>query len=245
MTITRDHPWVGDPQEHPVVVGIEPGQDPRVLDRAREFAQRLGTGMLCVWVDPVHLMAATPAGGTPLPDASARADAEAAAAARQGSAGRASRTAGSAGGTAGSTDVASGAANSAPGSTASTSGTDAGQAEPAEGLAPEAPIAHSSLRTSTDEQPVPTDTEALLIADLRRHLQGREVAWRFVYTAGEAPRGLARVAREYQAPTVVVGSRRPGPGGWMNEMFGGSVAGHLSHTQETPVLVVPLSERRH
>src|SRR5690625_7390332 len=52
MTITRDHPWVGEPKEHPVVVGIEAGQDPHVLDRAREFAERLGPGGPCVWVDP-------------------------------------------------------------------------------------------------------------------------------------------------------------------------------------------------
>src|SRR5699024_10806993 len=220
MTITRDHPWVGDPQEHPVVVGIEPGQDPRVLDRAREFAERLSTGMLCVWVDPVHLMAATPAGGVPLADPPDDGDHDA--------------------------DGASG--DTAPGRTAAGGGTTSDpHATDNDRLAPDAVRSGATAvrAPSSGQHQVPTDTEALLMADLRRHLEGREVSWRFVYTAGEAPRGLARVAREYQAPAVVVGSRRPGPGGWMNEMFGGSVAGHLSHTQETPVLVVPLSPRRH
>ena len=228
MTITRDHPWVGNPQDRPVVVGIEPGQDPRVLDRGREFAERLGTGMLCVWVDPVHLVAATPVDGTPLAD----------------SAGRASAAL--------DREPATRAVTAAEGTgepaerSREASATDGSDSPETDLLARDAPAGHAAVRApSSGVHQIPTDTEALLIADLRRHLEGRDVSWRFVYTAGEAPRGLARVAREYQAPAVVVGSRRPGPGGWMNEMFGGSVAGHLSHTQETPVLVVPLSERRH
>lgn len=236
MTITRDHPWVGDPQENPVVVGIEPGQDPRVLDRAREFAERLSTGMLCVWVDPVHLMAATPAGGVPLADPPDDA------------AGGYAGAPGAAGAAAGSDDTNSAPGGTAAGRPAATGGTTSDPHATDEArLAPEAVRSGSTAvrAPSSGQHQVPTDTEALLMADLRRHLDGREVSWRFVYTAGEAPRGLARVAREYQAPAVVVGSRRPGPGGWMNEMFGGSVAGHLSHTQETPVLVVPLSPRRH
>src|SRR5699024_9680541 len=64
MTITRDHPWVGEPKEHPVVVGIEAGQDPHVLDRAREFAERFGTGVLCVWVDPGHLVVSAEMAGS-------------------------------------------------------------------------------------------------------------------------------------------------------------------------------------
>lgn len=168
MTITRDHPWVGEPQENPVVVGIEPGQDPRVLDRARSFAQRLGTGLLCVWVDPGHVVVSAEMAGS----------------------------------------VAT---------------------------VPAAPDA-------ADDDP--SEVESELIEYVQQHLQGREVSWRFVYTAGEVARGLARVGREYQAPVLVVGSRKPGFAGWMNEMIGGSVGGHLAHTQEIPVLVVPLSHQR-
>ena len=168
MTITRDHPWVGEPKERPVVVGIEPGQDPHVLDRAREFAEQLGTGVLCVWVDPGHLVVSTEMAGS----------------------------------------VAT------------------------------VPV------DPDDADDDPTEVEDALIEFVQQHLQGRELSWRFVYTAGEVARGLGRVAREYQAPMIVVGSRRPGFAGWMHELIGGSVGGHLAHTQDTPVLVVPLSGRR-
>src|SRR5699024_9144392 len=106
MTITRDHPWVGEPQQNPVVLGIEPGQDPRVLDRAREFALRLGTGLLCVWVDPGQLVVSE----------------------------------------------MSGALNTVP-------------------LDPD----------SADGDP--TEAEDALIAHITERLHGRDVAWRFVYTA--------------------------------------------------------------
>lgn len=167
MTITRDHPWVGEPQDHPLVVGIEADQDPRVLDRSRELAEKLGTGMLCVWVDPGHVVAAAEMAGA---------------------------------------------------------GT--------------VPVAPDQGTTDT------TEVESALIAHVQRHLAGREVPWRFVYTAGDVARGLSRVAREYQAPMMVVGSRRPGFAGWMNELIGGSVGGHLAHTQDIPVLVVPLPSAR-
>ena len=52
---------------------------------------------------------------------------------------------------------------------------------------------------------------------------------------------LARVARESGATLIVIGSRRPGIGGWMNHLIGGSTAGHLAHTQPLPVTIVPLS----
>ena len=166
MTITRDHPWVGEPQENPLVVGIEADQDPRVLDRARELAEKLDTGMLCVWVDPGHVVAAAEMAGA--------------------------------------------------------------------GTVPVAPD-----RAEADT----TEVESTLIEHVHRQLTGRAVSWRFVYTAGEVARGLSLVAREYQAPMMVVGSRRPGFAGWMNELIGGSVGGHLAHTQDIPVLVVPLPAR--
>jgi nucleotide-binding universal stress UspA family protein len=72
---------------------------------------------------------------------------------------------------------------------------------------------------------------------------GRPV-WRFVYSAGEIATELAAVSGQYAAAYVVVGSRRPGLTGWMNEAIGGSVAGRLAHTQSHPVVVVPLAPTR-
>lgn len=83
--------------------------------------------------------------------------------------------------------------------------------------------------------------ETALAAELERSLEGADVAWRFVYTVGEASRALARVAAGSGAVLLVIGSRRPGLGGWMNHLIGGSTAGHLAHTQSLPVTIVPQS----
>jgi nucleotide-binding universal stress UspA family protein len=40
-----------------VLVGIEPGQSPRVVDEAAALAGSLHAGLVCVWVDPAHLVA--------------------------------------------------------------------------------------------------------------------------------------------------------------------------------------------
>ena len=83
--------------------------------------------------------------------------------------------------------------------------------------------------------------EAAVASEVARHLEGVDLAWRFVYTVGEASRELARVGRETGATMIVVGGRRPGLGGWMNHLVGGSTAGRLAHTQPLPVTIVPLT----
>lgn len=77
-----------------------------------------------------------------------------------------------------------------------------------------------------------------------RHLAADGPTWRFVYAAGDVAHELAAVMAQHTTTYVVVGSRRPGLAGWMNEAIGGSVAGRLAHTQAVPVLVVPLSGER-
>ncbi|WP_421742938.1 universal stress protein [Cellulomonas sp.] len=81
--------------------------------------------------------------------------------------------------------------------------------------------------------------EVELAAEVERVLEGSDVPWRFVYTVGEASRELARLGQESGAAMIVIGSRRPGLGGWMNHLIGGSTAGHLAHTQPLPVTIVP------
>ena len=81
--------------------------------------------------------------------------------------------------------------------------------------------------------------ETAMAQEVARNLGDADVPWRFVYTVGEASRALARVARESGAAMIVIGSRRPGLGGWMNHLIGGSTAGHLAHTQQLPVTIVP------
>ena len=87
--------------------------------------------------------------------------------------------------------------------------------------------------------------ETALSEQLAADLGGVEVPWRFVYTVGEASRALARVAQEAGAVLIVIGSRRPGIGGWMNHLIGGSTAGRLAHTQPVPVTIVPLAVEEH
>ncbi|UFU06003.1 universal stress protein [Ruania halotolerans] len=167
MTAFSTRPWVGIPAERPIVVGVEPGQDPRVLHRAGEVAGIYGTGVVATWVDPTHVLVTSELSGVPA-------------------------------------------------------------------LAPVDPDAtNGDDITTLDEQ---------VHALVRGELTPSGVPWRFVRGSGEVARGLAEAAREYRAPMIVVGARRPGFSGWMNEVIGGSVAGHLVHTQEVPVLVVPLGQ---
>jgi nucleotide-binding universal stress UspA family protein len=81
--------------------------------------------------------------------------------------------------------------------------------------------------------------ETAMAAEVARNLQDEEIAWKFVYTVGEAAHALGRVAASTGAVLIVIGSRRPGVGGWMNHLVGGSTAGRLVHTQPVPVTIVP------
>lgn len=87
------------------------------------------------------------------------------------------------------------------------------------------------------------EVERSVAVEVERNLEGSDVPWRFVYTVGEASRELGRVAGDAGAAMIVVGSRRPGLGGWMNHLIGGSTAGHLAHTQPLPVTIVPQEHR--
>jgi nucleotide-binding universal stress UspA family protein len=81
--------------------------------------------------------------------------------------------------------------------------------------------------------------ESELVARLETELSGWRGPWRFVYAVGEVAHVLGATGDAYDAPFIAVGTRRPGFGGWMNEFIGGSVAGHLAHTQSRPVLMIP------
>lgn len=76
-------------------------------------------------------------------------------------------------------------------------------------------------------------------------LQGTTVPWRVESTVGDIASGLTEIATDWDAELIVVGSRRPGFSGWMNEVIGGSIAGHLVHTQARPVLIVPCIKESH
>lgn len=90
----------------------------------------------------------------------------------------------------------------------------------------------------------PTTTEVDLVALLHSLMDDQPVSWRFVYRAGQTAHGLNDAAEELSALAIMVGTRRPGFAGWMNEAIGGSVAGHLAHTQDRPVVVIPAHPSR-
>ena len=57
MTRSLPRPWSGPAPTRPVLVGVEPSQSDRVVAEAADLARSLGTGLVCVWVDPAHLVA--------------------------------------------------------------------------------------------------------------------------------------------------------------------------------------------
>lgn len=75
-------------------------------------------------------------------------------------------------------------------------------------------------------------------------LAGVDVPWRLEQTVGDIASGLTEVAQDWDALMIAIGGRRPGFTGWMNEVIGGSIAGHLVHTQHRPVLVIPGNKDR-
>ncbi|WP_372593480.1 universal stress protein [Actinotalea sp.] len=88
-----------------------------------------------------------------------------------------------------------------------------------------------------DGDEVPGEVELTEALDVQ--LGSHPGPWRFEYAVGDVAAGLAAAAVEHDAWMIVVGARRPGLAGWMNQMVGGSLAGHLSHTQPVPVVIVP------
>ncbi|WP_154795983.1 universal stress protein [Occultella kanbiaonis] len=166
--MSASRPWPGPAPEAPLVLGVEPDQDRHLVVRAARVAARMGTGVVCTWVDPTHVPAAESVVGI-------------------------------------------------------------------DGTIPTAPLDPDRVDDDTDAE----EPSAILVARLAEVLDPLHVPWCFAYRVGEATRGLTAEARERDAAMIVVGARRPGFGGWMNEMIGGSVAGRLAHTQAVPVLVLP------
>lgn len=166
--MSASRPWPGPAPESPLVLGVEPDQDRHLVVRAARIAARMGTGIVCTWVDTTHVRAAESVVGI-------------------------------------------------------------------DGTIPTAPLDPDSVDEGTDA----AELAGILVARLAEVLDPLHVAWCFSYRVGEATRGLTAEARERDAAMIVVGARRPGFGGWMNEMIGGSVAGRLAHTQAVPVLVLP------
>jgi nucleotide-binding universal stress UspA family protein len=82
-----------------------------------------------------------------------------------------------------------------------------------------------------------------LKATIAHQLAGRDVEWSIVPLAGEPARALAREAGDIGASMIVVGTREHKLTAALKELTSGSVARHLFHRQDLPVLVVPVNPR--
>jgi len=71
-------------------------------------------------------------------------------------------------------------------------------------------------------------------------LEGSGIRWSTREVSGEPALALGQLADELGASLIVVGTRRPGVRGGLQEFFTGSMAANLAHRQHRPVVVVPV-----
>jgi nucleotide-binding universal stress UspA family protein len=83
-----------------------------------------------------------------------------------------------------------------------------------------------------------------LYHSLRDELWSAGVNWRFAALSGEPAHALAAYAEQIGASALVVGTREHGIAHRFEERIAGSVAVHLAHRQDRPVVVVPLGRHR-
>ena len=91
------------------------------------------------------------------------------------------------------------------------------------------------VRTGHDAELVDAELEA----QLAQVLAGSTVAWSIRLLAGDITAALGHLATTVDAAMIVVGSHERSFGGGVQEFFNRSVAVHLAHRQDRPVVVVP------
>ena len=102
---------------------------------------------------------------------------------------------------------------------------------------------------SIEALPIDTDAPELTSRPFDAELAGRirtvaepaGVNVEFRQLAGDIAHALGRLAEAVQAEMIVVGTRRRGVWSGLQEFFSGSVAAHLAHRQQLPVVVIPLA----
>ena len=81
------------------------------------------------------------------------------------------------------------------------------------------------------------DTE--LVADLTQTLTGSGVTWTTRFLAGDVAVALGHLANTVDAAMIVVGTHERSFSASVQEFFNHSVAVHLAHRQQRPVVVIP------
>lgn len=89
-----------------------------------------------------------------------------------------------------------------------------------------------------DLQQEPFDRQ--LLREITEALAEAGIPWSVRALAGSPADALAHLSATLPATMIVVGSRRPGLRGGLQEFVSGSVAAHLAHRQSLPVVVIPL-----
>ena len=83
------------------------------------------------------------------------------------------------------------------------------------------------------------DEDSELVADLAETLAGTGVTWTTRFLAGDVAVALGHLANTVDAAMIVVGTHERSFSGSVQEFFNHSVAVHLAHRQQRPVVVVP------
>ncbi|WP_334170601.1 universal stress protein [Sinomonas sp.] len=84
-----------------------------------------------------------------------------------------------------------------------------------------------------------------LFHGLRDELEGSGLEWHFAAVSGEPAKAIGAYAEQMEASFIVVGTRERGIATRFEELVGGSIATHLAHGQNRPVVVVPLAHHAH
>ncbi len=90
-----------------------------------------------------------------------------------------------------------------------------------------------------DAESVAEQLKAVVAAEL----DGGGLRWSFQVLEGDPARALGRLAETLDAGMIVVGTRERSLAARLEELLIGSVAAHLTHRQDRPVLVVPVDLR--
>lgn len=101
-----------------------------------------------------------------------------------------------------------------------------------------------SAAIDPDEMDDAESVATALSAHIALALESFELGWRFVRLAGEPAHALAQLADSVGAGMIVVGTREPGVVPKLGELLTGSMAAHLTHRQNRPVVVIPLARGR-
>jgi len=119
---------------------------------------------------------------------------------------------------------------------------DHADATPPDGTAIIDPLADAPVLGAAGAAAPHTDGfSPYLAAHLDRILGGHAITWSTRQLSGDPARALGQLAESLRAAMIVVGTRDGTVRGSLQEFFAGSIAMHLAHRQNRPVVVIPLA----